>query len=40
MFVDAPFAVTVPRGTARFHRHHDPHPEAVTNRRYVEGQRL
>ena len=40
VFVDAPFAVTVPRGNARFAGHHDPDPEAVINRRYVEGQRL
>ncbi|MDN5765747.1 MAG: uridine kinase [Humibacillus sp.] len=40
VFVDAPFAVTVPRGNVRFDGHHDPDPEAATNRRYVEGQRL
>lgn len=40
VFVDAPFAVTVPRGNARFDGHHDPDPEAASNRRYVEGQRL
>ncbi len=40
VFVDAPFAVTVPRGNDRFDGHHDPDPEAAVNRRYVEGQRL
>lgn len=39
VWVDAPFAVTVPRGNARFPGRHDPDPEAASNHRYVEGQR-
>ena len=40
LWVDVPFAVSVPRGNARFGDGHDPDPEAESNRRYVEGQRL
>jgi uridine kinase len=40
VWVDVPFAVSVPRGNARFGDGHDPDPEAQPNRRYVEGQRL
>ena len=40
VFVDAPFAVTVPRGNARFEGEHDADPDGAANRRYVEGQRL
>lgn len=40
VWVDAPFAVTVPRGNMRFPGSHDPDPEAPSNRRYVGGQRL
>lgn len=40
VWVDVPFAVSVPRGNARFEGEHDPDPEAAINRRYVEGQRL
>lgn len=40
VWVDVPFAVSVPRGNARFPGEHDPDPESATNRRYVEGQRL
>jgi uridine kinase len=40
VFVDVPFEVSVPRGNARFGEHHDPDPEAESNRRYVGGQRL
>ena len=40
VWVDAPFAVTVPRGNARFPGKSDPDPAASSNRRYVEGQRL
>ncbi len=40
VFVDVPFAVSVPRGNARFGEGHDPDPEAESNRRYVGGQRL
>lgn len=39
VWVDAPFAVTVPRGQARFPGRHDPDPEGASNHRYVEGQR-
>ncbi|WPF83535.1 uridine kinase [Sanguibacter sp. 4.1] len=40
VWVDAPLAVTVPRGNARLQGSHDPDPEAASNRRYVGGQRL
>jgi uridine kinase len=52
VWLEVPFAVSVPRGNARFaapadqpdgrsRRHeHDPDPEAESNRRYVGGQRL
>ncbi len=40
LWVEVPFAVSVPRGNARFGDGHDPDPEAESNRRYVEGQRL
>jgi uridine kinase len=39
VFVDVPFAVSVPRGNARFGEH-DPDPAAAPNHRYVGGQRL
>lgn len=40
VWVHAPFEVSVPRGNARFAGAHDPDPEALSNRRYVGGQRL
>ena len=40
LWVEVPFAVSVPRGNARFGDGRDPDPEAESNRRYVEGQRL
>jgi len=40
VWVEVPFTVSVPRGNARFGDGHDPDPEAESNRRYVEGQRL
>ena len=40
VWVEVPFTVSVPRGNARFGDGHDPDPEAGSNRRYVEGQRL
>ncbi|MFC0676210.1 uridine kinase [Brachybacterium hainanense] len=40
VWVDAPFSVTVPRGIARFPWRTDPSPDAESNRRYVEGQRV
>lgn len=39
VWVDVPFAVSVPRGNARFTAA-DADPEAESNRRYVGGQRL
>jgi uridine kinase len=40
LWVDVPFAVSVPRGNGRFGDGHDPDPDAESNRRYVGGQRL
>lgn len=40
VWVHAPFDVSVPRGNTRFPGRHDADPEAPSNRRYVEGQRL
>lgn len=40
VWVDAPLSVSVPRGNARLSGKSDPDPEAPSNRRYVEGQRL
>lgn len=40
VFVHVPFAVSVPRGNARFPGLHDSDPEAESNGRYVSGQRL
>jgi uridine kinase len=40
VFVDVPFAVSVPRGNARLGTEHDADPEAPSNHRYVGGQRL
>jgi len=40
VWLDVPFAVSVPRGNARFGDGHDPDPDAEPNRRYVGGQRL
>ncbi len=37
IFLDAPFAVTVPRGAARGTGFGDPDPAVPANRRYVEG---
>ncbi len=39
VWVEVPFAVSVPRGNARY-RGHDPDPGAASNLRYVGGQRL
>jgi uridine kinase len=38
VFLDVPFAVSIPRGAARGYG--DPDPDAESNRRYIEGQRL
>jgi uridine kinase len=40
VFLDAPFEVTVPRGASRGPDFGSPDPDAISNRRYVEGQRL
>lgn len=40
VWIEVPFAVSVPRGNARFAGAHDPDPEAPSNSRYVGGQRL
>lgn len=40
VWVDAPLAVTVPRGNARFPGDHDDDPSAPANQRYVGGQQL
>jgi uridine kinase len=40
VFLNAPFAVTIPRGAARGPGFGSPDPTAESNRRYVEGQRL
>jgi uridine kinase len=40
IFLDAPFAITVPRGAARGDGWGSPDPAAPSNRRYVEGQRI
>lgn len=40
IFLDAPFEVTIPRCAARGHDWGSPDPEAPSNRRYVEGQRI
>ncbi|HET9633716.1 MAG TPA: uridine kinase [Terrabacter sp.] len=40
VFVDVPFAVSVPRGNGRFPGDHDADPESESNLRYVGGQRL
>lgn len=38
VFLDVPFEVSIPRGAQRGYG--DPDPDAASNRRYVEGQRL
>ena len=40
LFVDVPFAVSVPRGNARFAGPGDCDPDSESNGRYVGGQRL
>ncbi len=40
IWLDVPFEVSIPRGAARGHGFGDPDPQAESNRRYVEGQRL
>lgn len=40
VWVDVPFAVSVPRGNSRYPGAHDPNPEAPDHHRYVHGQRL
>ena len=40
VWVQVPFAVSVPRGNERFAGEYDPDPESESNHRYVGGQRL
>ncbi len=40
IFLDAPFEVTIPRGASRGQGFGDPDPAAVSNRRYIEGNKL
>lgn len=40
VWVQVPFAVSVPRGNERFAGEYDSDPESESNRRYVGGQRL
>lgn len=40
IWLEVPFTVSVPRGNARFVGQHDADPEASSNHRYVQGQRL
>jgi len=40
IWLEVPFDVSIPRGAARGHGFGDPDPDAESNRRYVEGQRL
>jgi uridine kinase len=40
IFLDAPFDVTIPRGASRGPEFGSPDPDAASNSRYVEGQRL
>lgn len=40
IWLDVPFAVSIPRGAARGYGFGDPDPAAPSNRRYVEGQRI
>ena len=40
IFLDAPFAITIPRGAGRGPGYGSADVDAVSNRRYIEGQRL
>jgi uridine kinase len=40
IWLEVPFDVSIPRGAARGYGFGSPDPEAPSNRRYVEGQRL
>ncbi|TSI12471.1 uridine kinase [Brevibacterium aurantiacum] len=40
VWVDVPFAVSVPRGNLRFSGSFDPDPDSELNHRYVGGQRI
>lgn len=40
IWVDVPFAVSVPRGNSRYPGMHNPDPESPDHHRYVHGQRL
>ena len=40
IWLEVPFAVSIPRGAARGYGFGDPNPGAASNRRYVDGQKL
>ncbi len=40
VWLEVPFSVSIPRGAARGYGFGSPDPDAASNRRYVEGQRL
>jgi uridine kinase len=40
IWLEVPFEISIPRGAARGYGFGSPDPEAPSNRRYVEGQRL
>jgi uridine kinase len=40
IWLEVPFSISIPRGAARGHGFGSPDPAALSNRRYVEGQRL
>jgi uridine kinase len=40
IWLEVPFSISIPRGAARGHGFGSPDPTALSNRRYVEGQRL
>jgi uridine kinase len=40
IFLDAPFAITIPRGAGRGPGYGSADLDAASNRRYIEGQRL
>lgn len=40
IWLEVPFSISIPRGAARGYGFGSPDPEALSNRRYVDGQRL
>jgi uridine kinase len=40
IFVDVDFEISIPRGAARGVGYGSPNPDALSNRRYIEGQKL